>query len=238
VPCRSWPSRARTGRVFYNSAEPGHVVPLPDVMRPDPGPEPWGRGATLLATQANFNLDLRAHLSLPPNQAAYTIFVWLDDVTSTVQTASLPGGPDPLPPGVKGSTASVHFRHSKASPPAAGSGLSLRWQGAEPAQNQLGPQIFGSIGPALIPAKGVALAERPRLTVLALGYRSRRFAWQSVDLPDEVLSTQNCSYDLPLRQLFDPEKPREKIFVLACFGRTLSRVLTVDADKAPAAHGS
>jgi hypothetical protein len=78
-----------SGRVYHAVAERAGAVPLAAAMRADTPPQ---RGeATLEDIETHFNADLRAHLGLPMNPANYAVFLWLDEMTSPLRLARLPG---------------------------------------------------------------------------------------------------------------------------------------------------
>jgi len=78
-----------SGRLYHAVAERAGAVPLAAAMRADPRPQ---RGeATVEDLETHFNVDLRAHLGLPANAANYAVFVWLDEMTSPLRLARLPG---------------------------------------------------------------------------------------------------------------------------------------------------
>ena len=88
----------QSGQVYHAAAERPGAVPLSMVMK-DPEPPAPGE-ASIEAIETHFNLDLRGHLGLPAQPANYAVFLWLDQMTSPVRVAQLPG-PDkrvqPLP---------------------------------------------------------------------------------------------------------------------------------------------
>jgi hypothetical protein len=94
-----------TGRVYHAPAERPGAVPLALVMDPDRRPR---RGeAAVEDIETHFNADLCAHLSLPPNQATYAVFLWLDELTSPVRLAQLPGPQGQVAPPPKAADARI-----------------------------------------------------------------------------------------------------------------------------------
>lgn len=75
---------ALTGSVYARNGERGKPVPLPLAMNPAPQPPPPGVARSESA-EIYFAVDLASHLNLPPRRATYTVFLWLDEMTSRPQ---------------------------------------------------------------------------------------------------------------------------------------------------------
>ena len=79
----------RTGEMFENSAEPRNAVPLSKILNPDPQAGSSATGNEQV--ESYFNVDLRVQLGMPAHAARYAVFAWLDDLTSPVRIAQMPG---------------------------------------------------------------------------------------------------------------------------------------------------
>jgi hypothetical protein len=73
-----------TGAAYSRNGERGKPVPLPLAMNPAPQPPPPGVARSVSA-EIYFAVDLASQLSLPRRRATYTIFLWLDEMTSQPQ---------------------------------------------------------------------------------------------------------------------------------------------------------
>lgn len=77
-----------TGAAYSRSGEYGTPVPLPAAM--DPVPQPPRPGvARAISAEVYFAVDLMSHLNLPRRRATYTVFLWLDEMTSQPQLVEI-----------------------------------------------------------------------------------------------------------------------------------------------------
>lgn len=186
-----------SGRVYHAPAERADAVPLAAVMNPDGRPR---RGeAAVEEIETHFNADLRAHLGLPPNQANYVVFLWLDELTSPVRLAQLPGPQGQVGPAARAAEAriTVAIGRPKAQP-------------------------------GLIRIQTTGAAGQSRLTVLALDYRSRVLKWRSVPPSQPALGRGEGDFDFDLEGLLAGLGGPQRTFVVASAGQTLSNVLVVN----------
>jgi hypothetical protein len=133
---------SRTGQVYHSRAERVDNVPLPVIMKPEPPPPEPGE-AVIEAIEAHFGVDLRAHLMLPPETGSYTVFLWLDEMTSGALAVSMPGppaAPAPAPPSLP--LAGFRFVRSAHTPQAPAGGIILHRPTAD-------GTIFGAADPAV-----------------------------------------------------------------------------------------
>ncbi len=205
----------QTGRTYHRNAERGHIVPLADVMNPNPAPPAPGV-AYFESIDTYFAVDLRTQLTLPPGAANYAVFLWLDEVTSPLRWVQVPGSqtpPEPLFPDP--SAAALQFRQTGGTPGAGPAEIALQRAPGD-------MRVYGAVGP------GVAAAGAGPLTILALDFRSRAVKWRTVPL-------NGLAFDFDLLALFggpgvlDPGPPPRKVFVLAASRGALSRVLVIEA---------
>jgi hypothetical protein len=219
---------AESGRVYYNHAERGEVAPIAAAMNPNPQPPGPGE-AQLEEVETYFNMDLRAQLGLPAHGASYAVFLWLDELTSTVRRVELPGGKREGAAGegaADASAAGLSFRRTEWTPKVVGTRIVLR-----PA---VGTQVCGALSPAL-------LSSSPsRLTVLALDYRSRILKWRSFPLPKPVLERREDAFDFDALGVFgepgwtEPAHGPQKIFVTVSVDEALSNVVVISPRKGKA----
>ena len=85
-----------TGAVFSRPAEREGSAPLSAIgSRPKAS---QAGGATVDSIEVWFNADLRSHLDLPPEAKTYSVFLWLDEMTSPLHLADLPASGQPSTP--------------------------------------------------------------------------------------------------------------------------------------------
>jgi hypothetical protein len=197
------------------------------VMTPDPTPARPGVAQTAFV-EFNFNVDLRAQLSLPKEEARYAVFLWLDEMTSPVQIVDLPGPKAEASALEKLQSApsapeSFSFRKTESSPDPKNSEIVLAQKGVT--------RVYGAVNPSLFSSQKKETGEH--LTVLALDYMSRRLKWRSAAIPEEILQKRECYFDFDLFNLsgdFEEDakaRPYRKIFLLVHTRGALSDVLTV-----------
>lgn len=219
-----------SGVVYHNHAERAGAAPLAAVM--NPAPQAPARGeAAIEEMKTYFNVDLRAQLGLPVHRGRYAVFLWLDEITSSVQLLDLPGLPAEAAArqAPDASTPAIDFRKTEWTPKAAGSGIVLRLASArQRPQGQL--RVYGAVSPALLSASPLSL------TVLALDYRSRSLKWRCVPLSRQARATREGAFDFDLAGILgespwrDAATAPQKMFVTASLGRALSNVLVIDRD--------
>lgn len=196
-----------TGKSYHAAAESVDAVPLRDVMNPYPGPPPKGV-ARVQDAEDWFNVDLRAQLGLPSRAGVYNVFLWLDDLTSRVVGASVPGkASSSLEAHTSPESVVVHW--APPSEKVSGHGISLTF-GAD-------RRLYG------VASRG-ALTGARFLTLFALNYRSRELAARSVVLPRDFAG----GFDLDPKSLSGELAAGEgKVFLLAEIGGVLSNVLAL-----------
>ncbi len=210
-----------TGEVYHNEGQRGHAAPISAVMNPDPEPPKPG-AAVVDSIEIYFALDLRAHLRLPARSALYSVFLWLDELTSAVRQVQLPG-PNEKVAQVSANSNAIAFSPVIGKPTAEPEEIVLRESGG----------IFkGEIGSAVL--SKIPSGRPTHLNLLALDYRSRTFNSVTVGLPLANGATSGLSFQFPRSTLFvgpgwlDASQGVRKVFVLAALGAVLSpvRVLT------------
>jgi hypothetical protein len=196
-----------TGKSYHAAAESVDAVPLRDAMNPSPEPPPKGV-ARVQDAEDWFNVDLRAQLGLPSRAGVYDVFLWLDELTSSVVRANLPGrGPSSLEAHASPESVDVHWAPLSEKVPGRAISLSV---GAD-------RRLYGAASP-------VALTGARFLTLLALNYRSRELAARSVVLPRDFAG----GFDLDPKSLSGALAAGEgKVFLLAEIGGVLSNVLAL-----------
>jgi hypothetical protein len=217
---------SRSGRVYHNNAERDDAVPLAVVMKPQPPPLEEEE-AEIESIDAYFAVDLRAQLALPAEAAAYSVFLWLDEVTSAARIVPLPG-PEAAAPARPAGPAhpAFQFRRTSSTPQAAGAEIALRRPSGE-------SRVYGAAGPALLgPAAADGAADH--LTILALDFRSRTLKWHSFAVPEVARIARDLPFDFDCNSLFGGagwldtlESPRRG-WLVACLRNSLSHVLVVE----------
>jgi len=207
---------AQTGAVFSEQLITDKSPPV-FVMVPE-GTPPSGGGR---ATEGTFNVDLPAHVGLPPRAGTYHVFLWIDHVLSAVQDITLDENAHrtPAPLSFRKPDQVLHFgaAHTLAAAPGA---IALR-----AASKPHSREVEGAWIPD--PAR---LADRKSpyvLTVVAFNHRDRAFGWASADLHALPAGTDPARFQLDASALTGASPGEQKVFVLAFAGGTLSKVLVL-----------
>jgi hypothetical protein len=207
---------AQTGAVFSEELITGRSPPV-FVMVPEGAP-PSGGGR---ASEGTFNVDLPAHVGLPPRAATYHVFLWLDHVLSAVEVVTLDENaqrtPAPLSFRKPDAVLQLGAKHTLAADPGA---IALRAT-AKPRSRE----VEGAWTPD--PAR---LADRKTpyvLTVLAFNHRDRSFGWAAADLHALPAGTDPARFELDAGALTGAAPGEQKVFVLAFAGGKLSKALVL-----------
>jgi hypothetical protein len=199
---------ADRGSVYWRNAEHGKPVPLPLAMNPRPqNPSPGV--AEVESAEVYFALDIRRHLRLPAHAARSFLFLWLDEITSLVQSIELPGPPPPQPERPSFSQTTFGLTAQALESPG----------GTLPALAEHAGRVHGAVsgsGPSVL---------------LGLDFRSRQL--KSSRIP--FIETATISYEFdpltvfgPPGWLDSPDSPR-RAFLLAHNAGALSPLVIVNA---------
>lgn len=221
-----------TGLVFFDNAEVAHAVPIETVI--DPDAKPAEGEPKLVAVDGFFNVDLADQLGLPPEKASYSVFVWLDEVTTAVTTVDMPENKSRHKmsgPGVGQLREQiVAFGRVDDSPKPGRQPITLRFVagGAEVG----GGMIHGAVAPAILPKELPNKDEPPTyVTLMAYGQRTRELLWHSIELPDSAIEKKECFFRCPLEPLTTPAELPQRVFVICMVGTERSEVLRIEAPK-------
>lgn len=206
-----------TGAVFSRPAEREGSAPFADV-----GPrrkEPHAGGATIDSIEVWFNADLRSHLDLPSDAKTYSVFLWVDQMTSPLRLARLPASGKPAtpasPPAIE--TKGLHFRKSRLSPKPPDRGLALRVS--------RNATIYGAVDTSGISEPSFIL------TVLALDSSTRELSSRSLRVSSQHLKSSAGAFDFDFSALFPPPQStrggRAAFFVAVVIPCALSNVVAV-----------
>ena len=206
---------AATGAVFSHVAEREKSAPLPAYTGSRPKAAQSG-DATVASIEVWFNADLRSHLQLPPEERAYSVFLWLDEMTSPVHLAHMPASGSASTTGVPPvvDLAGLQLRKSGFSPRLRERGFVLR-----AGRNGI---VYGAVD-----ASGISDAS-VILTVLALDSETRELSSRSfrVSLPD--LRGSGGDFDFVPSTLFHlPKRSKEKFFLVGVAAEAISNVVVV-----------
>lgn len=204
-----------TGEIFHNRGERGHAAPISAVMHPDPSPPKPG-AARIDSIEIYFAIDLRAHLNLPSRSAFYSVFLWLDEMTSVVQTVQVPGSVENNA-GNAGPSNAVRFVPVTGKPAGPPNGIILQ-ESAGLFRGEIGAVALSKPAPS----------GRKYLALFALDYRSREFASLSAEVNP---GSPGVAFQFSRPNLFngpgwlDAPSGSRKVFVVAACGEVLSPVL-------------
>jgi len=202
---------AAGGRVFHSNATRADAAPFRLPLRQPPAPpDPLGG---VFAVAGHFNVALPEQLGLPGDEATYSVFVWLDELTSPVHVVRTPANPDrrALPAPAPPDQDIVRFETPRRCPRAARGGIALA--AAPPAPD--GPQLRET-------ARRLSAAP-DHLVLLALCASTRHLYAHTFPLPDAVTGPAIGFEADPLR-LIGPAEPAQQLFALAWLGGALSPV--------------
>jgi hypothetical protein len=166
--------------------------------------------AEVIAVESYFGVDLRHHLGLPPTAATYTVFVWLDEIVSELQTVQIPrGAGEP-----RASKAVLHAPVEFRPPFPATSDLPLLEQRAG--------RGFGI----------VPFNDGGKLVLLAFDFRSRELAAMSIALPARQ-GAGAVGFEFDIHSLLQPgfldaPEPPNRLFLLSVASGEASNVLVIE----------
>jgi len=189
------------GVVYSRNGERGKPVPLPLAMNPNPQPPPKGV-APVESAEVYFAVDLVSHLGLPPQGAAYSVFLWLDEMVSQPRIVELPGERANLTTTLPWPT--MLERNVGAGPPDGSPELKLE-----------GSRMLGS-------TSGI-------FALLGLDFRSREVKSVSTS---SVAAVERFSFDprsvFRGPGWLDAKEPPRRAFLTLCAGRQRSAIVTFE----------
>ncbi|WP_224366330.1 hypothetical protein [Hyalangium versicolor] len=209
---------AKTGRVSFNKPADPNELPISATMPKDldaaiAQAQPLERG---MIVKTFFNVDLAAHLSLPPEEGDYHVFLWLDDRVTPVKTVHVPANPAR---GASGAGVDLQLTvGDTASSPRSRQGTIVL---ESPAGRT---QMFGALPGPAIPLDPEATGTPP-LTLLAFCQRSRHFGWASVPVAKRMLKAKSRAFSFEPSALVRCGDVPEQTFLLATFGTLRSDVV-------------
>ncbi|QRN97431.1 hypothetical protein JRI60_52310 [Archangium violaceum] len=224
-----------SGQVFLSDLNPAIEDEEEDAILPlmsDEDAAGPGPARNALRESGYFNVDLCALLNLPPDQAYYQVFLWLDDLVTPIQTVQVPANParkgtGQSPYEVKNGDL-LAFGASPKSPKAVAgvirtdldfqAGKSYRVQGTLPPGALDTPPTGGASG-------------SPVLTVLAFDRQSRLYAWNASTAAYGKMKSSAAPYFNfdPFRLISQPRSP-ENIYVVTVLGNVRNEVLVIFTD--------
>jgi hypothetical protein len=203
---------AATGAVFSHAAEREGSAPLPASTGSRPKAAQSG-DATVASIEVWFNADLRSHLELPSEARTYSVFLWLDDMTSPVHLAKLPASGSASGAPLAIDRTGLQLRKSGFSPRPPEHGLALR-------TNRDGI-VYGAVD-----ASGISDAFI--LTVLALDSGTRELASRSFRVSLQDLRASGGAFDFVPSTFFRlPKRGKGRLFVVGLAAEAISNVVIV-----------
>lgn len=211
------------GHIYYNHAEPSHVVPLTAAM--DAGSS--AGDSTLVSIEGHFNVDLAQQLGLPPQEATYAVFLWLDDMVTEVKTVTLPSDPErPGQPPVSNSSHkpyAVVFDDGLDIRPPRSDAIALEQVSGD------GPAVVGRLGSDLLEPRRAEQQESSLFVgILGLCQRTRQVVTWTRVVPEEMNASDQVSFRISVSRFIECDEPNSPIHLLAYAGGTHSSVVTVE----------
>ncbi|MCY1075735.1 hypothetical protein [Archangium lansingense] len=211
---------ARTGRVHVNKPADPNALPISATMPKDldaaiAQANPLERG---MVVQTFFNVDLAAHLVLPPEEGDYHVFLWLDDRVTPVRTVHVPANPARQSFG-GGVAIPLALGDTASSPQPRDGAIALE----RPAD---GTRLFGALPASALPQEPEAAGSPPPpLTLLAFCQRSRNFGWSTVPVAREMREAKSHAFSFEPSALVRCGDVPEQTYLLAMFGALRSDVV-------------
>lgn len=176
------------------------------------------------ATSSFFDVDLCRLLALHPEGGSYHVFLWMDDMTSLVQTLQVPANPSrPAEDSLSTQLPSeiIEFGDFPVPLIPPGNKIALT-QSTQPGDRT----IYGAWSPDPANIASQRAKDAPYyLTLLAFNHRDRRFGWVSVDVTQLPPSTDSSKFRIDPLKIVGASDMRQKIFTLAVSGEVMSKVL-------------
>lgn len=229
---------AKFGKVYFGTGDPSHTAPMEASIDPDATPPPGE--PKLVSVEGQFNLDLADKLGLPPEEATYTAFAWIDDVLSAPIEVTVPKNPNRhrmSGPAVGEVTQDlVTFEDSDGSLKPQRNSIALRWEPGDHPDQLVEVTLYGMVAPDLLPAQMPPQNEPPPyLALAAIGQRTRELLWNRADVPEKAVLGKSAFFKCPLKRLVRPSEKPQRAFVVAMMGDGRSDVLAVDPANPPPA---
>ena len=170
---------------------------------------------------AYFNVDIAALLRLPEEAGRYKLFLWLDDLVSSVLTVNIPVNParGKGKPVSSGSVQMIGFgTHPDAPKMEAGKAvLALSWKSDQPV-------VHGS----WLTVK-VEKPQQPVLWVMFTSHRDRKFGWVAIHAKDLPLDQEITTFNFNVQDLLKTSGIAQKIFIMSLADNGVSKVHVVKA---------
>ncbi|MFB0553029.1 MAG: hypothetical protein ACETWQ_06905 [Phycisphaerae bacterium] len=170
---------------------------------------------------AHFNVDLAALLGLPEQSGRYRVFLWLDDIVSSIKTVDVPANParGKGRPVASQTSQLVQFGPDPKAPKVQADNIVLALSG-EPDDM--------SIHGAWTPQKGVD-PHQVVLWILATSHRDRNFGWVAIRADESPTNIASASFCIDALKLVRTSGIEQKIFVLGLSTTSISKVVVMRA---------
>lgn len=226
------------GRVYYSDAQITDAVPASAYLDAPSLSNASNEDSILLAVSGHFNVDLRESLHLPDSESHYAVFLWLDELTSSVKTVKVPSQspsenlynrrdtefPDEI----------ISFGRKKNTPTLEGSNSVIQFVRDEPEQRTSPIRVYATFDVSLLKQQPAKNQDGPFwLTIMALSHVKRTVFSKTIRLPDHIRGGQEICLDYRLLDLVSPHEWPQKVYLLFCLSGALSSVYVVDPDQYP-----
>ena len=227
---------AKDGRLYYSNAQRPDAVPAGAYLEAPPLSDASNKDSVLLAASGHFNVDLRESLNLPYNQSHYAVFVWLDELTSSVKTVDVPSqapsenlysvGDKELADEI------ISFGRKKNTPALEGADSGIQLIVPDLPEQRTSPiRVYATVDASWLKEQAPEDQKVPRwLTIMALAHVRRTVFSKTIRLPEQIKGEQEICFDFRLFDLLPPHEWPQKVYLLFSLSGTLSRVHVVDAD--------
>ncbi len=228
-----------TGQVYHMPASRLDSAPFePVILTPE---QMDGMDAVVDEINANFNVDLCAHLGLPQEYGVFYVFCWMDHMKSGMKTVDVPASD------LRSGSSIVQPRScseqiisiTKADDPlssrsSVSDGIHLEYirptSVPKDADKQPEIEILGRVDPNILPDAPLSPDDPPLwLTIFIRSHLDRDFAYCTIPVPSQCIEDRSLSFQFNPFRLLDSIRPQQ-YFILVSVGDVLSDVLTVEPD--------
>lgn len=212
-----------TGQVYHRECLEDDGVPI-RIRGQEDDFHPGADAKSDTFESAFFNIDLCDHLALPSDPGTYYVFLWIDDLVSSIKSAEIPQNQSRRESGLPSTqqpSEIIEFGDFPVPPSPAENKITLM-ASTQPQDRA----IYGTWFPD--PAKLADLRAKAapyHLTLLAFNHRDRRFGWISVDVTQLPPGTNPNRFRVDPLKIVGASDMQQKVFVLAASGDIMSKVL-------------
>jgi hypothetical protein len=227
---------SKSGKVFFSPPVTSDAIPISDMMIDEKDIGPLENLPSAMSSY--FNVDLCELLRLPPEGGIFHVFLWMDDIVTSIQTVEVPENINRLYPSLplkapaeKNIIKPDEGDEGKGDSEAENKAIHLEAMDEKPTKmdhsDLLKLRIGGTIPNEIFSKEESKDVYKPPLVAMAFCHRSRNFGSQSISILDDTLESKTPSFMFDLLRLVDCSETPQKIFVFTTLGEHQSNMLTI-----------